>query len=140
MPYLLDTNAISEPNKPQPDPQFTAWFDNASTNDLYLSCLTIGELYKGIEMLPDSKKRRGLEQHTMAISDAFGDHLLIIDPPIAKLWAKLTVSSTKKGRSPSVVDAFLAAHALHNNLILVTRNVKDFEQFPNLQILSPWTN
>ena len=51
MSYLLDTNTVSELRKRKPDPRVTSWFDLTPTAELYLSCLTVGEIRRGIERL-----------------------------------------------------------------------------------------
>jgi hypothetical protein len=42
-----------------------------------------------------------------------------------------------KGKSIKVADGFIAATALHHDLTIVTRNVKDFEDL-GVAILNPW--
>ena len=41
------------------------------------------------------------------------------------------------GRTPAAADAQIAAIAIQHELILVTRNVRDFEHF-DMQLLNPW--
>ena len=45
-----------------------------------------------------------------------------MSPAIAKLWGRLCVQTGNKG-----IDNLIAATALVHNLMVVTRNVKDFE-------------
>ena len=47
MSYLLDTNTLSELRKRRPDPRVTSWFDTIPKAELYLSCLTVGEIRRG---------------------------------------------------------------------------------------------
>lgn len=59
--FLLDTNALSELEKPSPDSGLIAWLETVDWLDLHLSVITIGELWKGITELPRGRKRRSLE-------------------------------------------------------------------------------
>ncbi len=43
----------------------------------------------------------------------------------------------RKGRTPPAADAQIAALAIRHEMILVTRNEKDFSQF-DLELLNPW--
>src|SRR5699024_11389075 len=60
MSYLIDTRCISELAKSDPNENVIQWFSDHNELDLYLSIITFGELRKGIEKLPPSKKKRRL--------------------------------------------------------------------------------
>ena len=57
MNYILDTNVISELVAPQPDANVTRWIESIDPQTVYLSVITIGELKKGIEKLPNSRRK-----------------------------------------------------------------------------------
>ena len=57
MNYLLDTNVISELISKQPDKRVVDWLDRLDPNTVYLSVITIGEIRRGIEKIPPSKRR-----------------------------------------------------------------------------------
>ena len=61
MGYLLDTCVLSEFRKLKPDTQVMAWLGAQIEEALFLSALTIGEIQKGISLLPASKRRKELE-------------------------------------------------------------------------------
>lgn len=61
MRYLLDTCVISEVTRPQPCRPVVEWLRGQDEGHLFLSVLTLGELRKGIERLPESRKRVRLE-------------------------------------------------------------------------------
>ncbi|HUD07399.1 MAG TPA: type II toxin-antitoxin system VapC family toxin [Candidatus Saccharimonadales bacterium] len=138
MPYLLDTNALSEIDKPEPNKGFIDWFNQAETSELYVSCITFGELYKGIELLANTAKRNRLERHTVEIIEAFSNRILIIDLNTTLVWSKLMATSVKKGQTAPSIDALIASQSIQHNLVLVTRNIKDFEQFTDLVTYCPW--
>ena len=62
MRYLLDTCVISELARPRPASTVMEWVRNQQEEHLFLSVLTLGELRKGIEHLPDSRKRIHIEK------------------------------------------------------------------------------
>ncbi|TGR37976.1 PIN domain-containing protein, partial [Mesorhizobium sp. M1C.F.Ca.ET.195.01.1.1] len=54
---LIDTNVISEPWKPAPDPRVIAWIDAQAVETLYLSAVTVAELRFGVAAMPAGKRR-----------------------------------------------------------------------------------
>lgn len=135
MNYLLDTNVISELKRPKPNGQVVDWFATATKESLYLSVLTLGEIRKGIDKLPDSQRKQALSDWLEnEIPVWFGSRLLIIDAGVADCWGKLQAQAN---RPLPAIDSLLAATALHHNLCLVTRNVSDFD-YSDLTILNLW--
>lgn len=135
MSYLLDTNVISELVRSKPDKAVLAWFKNIPAEALHVSVLTLGEIRKGIERLPDSARREKLRlwlEHELA--GWFGPRVLPVDIPVADRWGRLLA---QMGRPVPSIDSLLAATALHYELRLVTRNQKDFG-YPGLEIVNPW--
>lgn len=61
MKYLLDTNVISELVTKQPDERVTAWIDGIDDQLVYLSVITIGEITRGNEKLPNSHRKSRLK-------------------------------------------------------------------------------
>lgn len=136
--YLLDTNALSEASKKLPNQDFMSWFVASDEEALFTSCLVLGEIKKGIALSPDPKKQERLNKLLDAIVESFDDRIIGIDTAIALLWGKLTASGRLAGKTPPAIDALIAAQCIAHDLTLVTRNVKDFEQFTELKVLSPW--
>ena len=135
MSYLLDTNVISELVRPKPAKAVLAWFENIPSEALHISVLTLGEIRKGIENLPDSACREKLRlwlEHELV--DWFGTRILPVDLPVADRWGRLIALV---GRPVPSIDSLLAATALHHELRLVTRNQKDFD-YPGLDVVNPW--
>lgn len=135
MSYLLDTNVISEIVRPKPDEQVVNWFKTIPDEALYISVLTLGEIRKGAEMVSDDKRKEKLRLWLeIDLAQWFNDRILKIDHFIADRWGRLQ-SEMKK--PISAIDSLIAATALHHDLRLVTRNVKDFK-YPSLQVICPW--
>ncbi len=140
MAYLFDTNALSEPVKKTPNAGFITWFNAVEQEQIYTSCLVVGELYKGLAMALGHVHRKRLEFFVTGTIRSLGSRIMPLDVNTCKTWAELFVAAQKNGRPPQVIDSLIAAQAMVNNLTLVTRNTKDFEQFAGLKVLCPWTS
>ncbi len=60
--FLLDTNVLSELTRPKSDPGVENWLNNADNEQLFLSVISLGEIFKGITILPESKRRQKLQR------------------------------------------------------------------------------
>jgi toxin FitB len=135
VPYLLDTNVISELVRPRPDAKVIAWFKDAPDDALFLSVLSLGEIRQGVERLTDRKKRERLRVWLETeIPVRFGSRLLAVDAAVADRWGRIVAEI---GRPIPAVDALLAATALHHGHRLVTRNESDFG-IAGLDVVNPW--
>jgi len=136
--FLLDTNAVSEWVKPQPNPGLIGWMAAADEDRIFISVVSLAELHYGVERMPASRRRSRLEQwlqHELPLR--FENRILLVDTNIAEAWGRAVSRSEAAGRPIGAIDAFLAATAEIHQLTLVTRNVSDF---PLLKaVLNPWT-
>ncbi len=138
MSFLLDTNALSEGIKKLPNAGYMAWLQTASQEQLFTSCLVIGELYKGVELAADPAHHKRLEAFANATARSLAPRILPLDTATAKLWAMLIAQAQKTGKTPPILDSLIAAQAIQHQLTVITRNTADFRQFPGLKILCPW--
>ena len=100
--------------------------------------MTIGEICKGIAALPISQKRSVLQYWLEKdVRSWFGDRILPVTEAIAERWGNLSAIARQQGITVAVVDGVIAATALYHDLILVTRNVKDFAGL-GIDLLNPW--
>jgi len=122
----------------QPDPGVVRWVDSVDEERLHLSVITIGEIKKRIERLPDSTRKRALEEWLeVDLLLRFDDRVLPIDTPIMLLWGELTAELEKQGRTMPAIDSLIAATALQGSLSLVTRNEDDFAN-SGVPVTNPW--
>jgi predicted nucleic acid-binding protein len=136
--FLLDTNCVSELIRSKPDPHVIDWMRAADESLLYLSVLTLGEIRKGAAILPQSKRRTHLESWLeLDLQIRFSGRILGIDDAVADRWGWLTAQAERKGRPLAAIDGLLAATALHHNVRIVTRNLRDFAG-TQVPILNPW--
>jgi predicted nucleic acid-binding protein len=133
--YLLDTNVISEFRKPRPHGGVVAWIAAANDADLNISAVTLGEIQKGIERtrMQDADKAATIERWSDKVADTY--NVLPMTAEIFRLWAKLMHKQSDTVNE----DAMIAATAIVCKLIVVTRNVNDFERF-GVKIINPFSN
>lgn len=137
MSYLLDTNVISELRKPagRADANVRAWARQQPTSDLSISVITVMEIEIGVARLERRDSRQGevlrkwLERDLLA---AFSARIWPIDLTVVRRAATMHVPDPRPER-----DVLIAATALSLNLVVVTRNVSDFQPL-GVEVLNPW--
>jgi toxin FitB len=107
---------------------------------LFLSAVTIGEIRKGLIMLPLGRRRTELETwfHT-DLQIWFRDRILPVTHSVADRWGVLDGQCQLKGTPINTADGMIAATALEHDLTLVTRNVKDFAGL-GVGVFNPWAS
>lgn len=137
--YLLDTNVVSEFRKVRggrADANVTAWAQEASSAEMFVSSVTIHELEHGVLLAERSDPTKGavlrewLDRSVMA---AFAERIIPVDAQVARRAAQLHVPDPAPYR-----DAFIGATAIVHNLDVITRNVVDFIRFQGLTVVNPW--
>ena len=127
MTFLLDTNAISEWQKPRPNRGVLAWMAATDEGRLFLSVVTLAELRYGIERMTIGGRRRRYEQWLeYELPLRFEGRILPVDPVVADMWGKVVARAASAGRPINATEAFLAATAEAHSLTLITRNTKHF--------------
>ena len=126
MNNLLDTCTLSEFTRKLPNQNVLDWFSVQPDETLFLSVITIAEVRKGIECLPNSRRRGELENWLNSIVQRFDRRILPFDLKIPKRWAAMTAALEKKGRILPSMDSLIAATALKHDLTIITRNTRDF--------------
>lgn len=138
MKFIVDTNVISEFRKAaggKCHPSVKSWAETVDPEEMSLSVITMMELEVGYLSL----RRRDPLQATRLktwISDyipkVFADRILVFDDAVALVCAELHVPDKRPER-----DAIIAATALHHDLTVVTRNIRDFLG-TGVRLLNPW--
>ena len=123
--YLLDTNIISEIRKPEPNTlvmQKLAKHQKLSA----ISAIAYDEMLFGVKRMPEGKKKDALmEFYTKFVQSNF--EILPFDVHCSWIHSDLLERLEKIGKPAPLIDSMIAATAIANNMILVTRNTGDFE-------------
>ena len=127
---LADTNVISEFVKSTPDAQVMRWL--ASVQSMAISAVTLEEAHFGLAWQPNTRKLalfNGLlaQMHTV----------YAISPSIAQRGGALRGQFQAQGITRSAPDMLIAATAIEHQLVLATRNVRDFMGC-GVQVINPF--
>lgn len=138
MNYLLDTCVLSELIKPKPSRNVVKWISDIDERCLYISVLTIGEIHKGIEKLPESKKKDNLHKWVnFDLTERFNNKILNIDINIVTTWGKVQAQSELIGQTLPTVDGLIACTGIVHDLTVATRNTKDMKA-SGVSLINPW--
>ena len=131
--YLLDTNVLSEITKPKPNRNVVKKvIENKHISTI--ASVTFEEMLYGVKRLPASKKQSDLLSFNINFIQA---NYEIIPFEVHASWILSDIRQRLelKGKPAPLSDSMIAATAIANNLILVTRNVKDFESIREVSSL-----
>jgi len=130
--YLLDTNILSEPLKPEPNVNVVNCLLQYA-EQITTAAPVIYEIVKGAKRLPESKKRTEIFRY---LNEFVYPQVPILpyDKRAAILHGHLQASLSLQGQTAPLIDSQIAAIAQVNQLILVTRNLSDFQGFPKLKL------
>ena len=137
MKVLLDTCVLSELRHPKGNPAVRRAVEVLGEEDLFISVVSVGEITKGINLLPASHKKRALAAWLQTLERHFADRLVPIDVETCRIWGELTAAAQKKGRTVHAMDGLIAATALRHGLQVMSRNTPDFES-TGVLLLNPW--
>ena len=135
--YLLDTNIISNVTKPEPSESLLAWMAEQDDQDIFISSLTVGEIWRGVLQTPAGRKRDHLEAWFAGPEGPpalFAGRVLPFDQKAGVVWARLMAEGRVKGRPRSALDTIVAATAEANDCVVVTDNEK---HFADVEIINP---
>ena len=139
MNYLLDTCVISEYTRRAPNAKIIQWVDELDETALFLSVITIGEIRKGIERLPANSSRKQALALWLNndLLERFSDRIYPLTVEVMLHWGSLYARLETSGQLVSTMDSLIAATALVNQAVLVTRN-EDHFQPTGVEIINPW--
>ncbi|MGO6815738.1 type II toxin-antitoxin system VapC family toxin [Rhizobium leguminosarum] len=138
MRLLLDTNVLSEVTRPRPDAHVLQWLDSLDEDRSFISVVSIAEIRRGVALMESGRKRDALaEWLAQDLPQRFEQRVIPVDQPVAIAWGDLMGLAKRSGRGLSSIDGLIAATAIAHDLILATRNIKDFEGF-GIELVDPW--
>jgi toxin FitB len=134
---LLDTNVISELQRPSASPRVIRRLREFDPSELFISVVTVGEIVKGISSLAAGKKRAAHEAWLAGLEKDFASRFLPIDLETSRIWGEIMAACAAKGKKIPAVDGLIAATATRHGLHLMTRNTKDFLH-TGVLLINPW--
>jgi predicted nucleic acid-binding protein len=137
--FLLDTNVLSEfARRGAPNANVKLWLTNTDDRLLFTSVLAMAEIRQGIELCEPGKRRTELERWLdQDLRQSFANHLLPVTEAVGNRWAVLSARMQQCGTPVAAIDGLIAATALEHDLVLTTRNIKDFARL-GVEIFNPW--
>ncbi len=143
--HLIDTNVISEYRKgARANPGVVQFFASTQGSTMFLAAQVIGEIQAGVAKLrregsEQAKDRAGAYELWLdGLIANFGDRILEFGSEAARVWGTL-LSNDKK--DPHTIDKQIAAIALVNSLVVVTRDKGEaFSRIPNVRVLNPFSD
>jgi predicted nucleic acid-binding protein len=133
---FLDTNVISEPIRPRPDPIALKWLARHES-EARLSTVAIAEIAAGIGRINLQDRAKKLEGFLSHLCAQFATRLHDFDLESAKIYGTIMGNAHRNGRTASAPDGMIAAITLRHGAIIATRNVKDFEAL-GVKVVNPW--
>ena len=133
--YLLDTNIVSELARKNPNKSVIEFI--LSLEKIIISVITVEEIEFGIQRVKNKTQKEFLLNWWLEFFQLEPD-VILLDLKIAKLSSEFRASSEAKGKIMQQADSIIAATAKLSNLILVTRNTKDFSNL-GIKLLNPFS-
>ena len=136
MKYLLDTNAVCEPMRAQPNPFLETWLAE-HWEECAISAVTLGEMRYGVERLPEGKRRARLARELGFLIEDLAGRILPYDEAEADEWGRHAARLEKElgldaVKQLDIRDTLIAATAREYGLTVVTNNEKHFPLVPTL--------
>lgn len=137
--YLLDTNIVSELQKLETgriNLGVLNWIKFIPPEQTFINIMVLKELEFGILLKEKKDPIQGQlfrQWFNEQVLKSFEGRILNLNQKTASICAHLNVPNIRP-----YSDVWIASSALEYDLILVTRNEKDFKNIPNLKTLNPF--
>lgn len=130
MPYLFDTDAISELFKPRPAPGYVAWLAELPRDAQFTSAVVMAELYRGA--FRSAARDRHLTNIETRVIPAVT--VLPFDTAVAKIYGEIAAQLEAMGMMLADADMQIGATAIHFGLEVVTGNLRHYGRIPGLTV------
>ncbi len=136
---VLDTNVLSEVQKPVPNERVMAWLDAQEPGDLFITAVTAEELLFGAFILPAGDRRARLIGTIEAIlQDDFNGRVLPYDVTASQFYASRVSAARERGITIGHADGQIGAIvATQREAKIATRDTGPFEAM-RIEVINPW--
>lgn len=135
---ILDTNVISETQRPNPNPNVMAFLESLDPSTTYITAISVAELLYGIDIMPTGKRKKALEDSVFELTKTvFKDRILPFDFDAASHYAIRAAAAKREGNAVSFADGMIAGIVRHHVATIATRDTAPFEAM-NVQVINPW--
>lgn len=117
MKYVLDTNVFSKMFGPKPNANIDKWLQNVDDSELFVTVVTIQEVYKGIALLKKGsdpaklQAARQIEQGCDTLLTQFAGRILTIDAVVARQWGRRIAKQGTKNANDLAIISIVAMQA-----------------------------
>ena len=133
MNFVLDTNAVSETEKPRPNPGFMAWHDSQDPAHLFITTVTLAEVWHGFHCLePSHPDYERIRRFATDLPRKY--RVLNFDTRAAAIWGEMTAQAS--GPLP-LRDSLIAAIVRSRGQRIVTRDTAPFKRM-GCKVVDPW--
>lgn len=134
---ILDTNVASEPAASRGNERVLAWFDRQPPNSLCLTAITIAELFSGVAVLPEGRRKEVLRRALEEIIAAIATPVLPFDRQAAMAYADVWVRAKAQRYTMPIADGQIAAIAKVHGFAVATRDGAPFRA-AGVAVINPW--
>ena len=131
--FLIDTNICIYIMNNHP-PEVIQKFRDIGVGNICISSITVSELQYG------AYKSKQIKKNINRLDEFLSPfEILAFDENASNFYGKIRSQLEKKGNVIGPLDMLIAAHALSENLTLITNNEKEFKRVKSLKVRN-WVN
>ncbi|GAB4007857.1 type II toxin-antitoxin system VapC family toxin [Glycomyces albus] len=141
MGVIIDTNVVSELMRSKPEPTVLTWIDALPSDEVWLTAITVQELFFGALRLGDEDRRKAtlLSRIDIMVNEVFRGRCAPLDADAGERAGTLQAELERRGRVIDLEDMQIAAICLSREDTLATRNTKHFENL-GIVLANPWSD
>jgi tRNA(fMet)-specific endonuclease VapC len=130
VPYLFDTDAVSEVFKPRPNLVYLSWLATIPRREQFTSAIVIGEIFAG------AFGNRQTDRHLVNLRERLLPRITVLpfDVAAAEAYGRIRAALTASGELIEDADMQIAATAIAHGMSLVTGNVQHHGRIPGLDL------
>jgi len=125
--YCLDTNIIIDCF--HGDEETLKYINKIQNSEIKITSITLMELYAGCAVYEKRQKMYALIEEFMSTID-----MVDFDKQTCKIYGDIYSFLRSKGKISEQQDMMIAAACIKNNLVLITKNKKHFQNIPGLKV------